>query len=45
LYSRVLVKIKSNHGHSDLTCIYCIQIQGENQNKVDGIESLPMELD
>ncbi|EFP92508.1 hypothetical protein PGT21_002656 [Puccinia graminis f. sp. tritici] len=44
LYSKILVKIRSNHGNHDLTCVYQISIHGETQEHPDGIENLPKEL-
>ncbi|KAA1080685.1 hypothetical protein PGT21_017151 [Puccinia graminis f. sp. tritici] len=43
-YSKVLVKIRSNHGNRDLTCVYQIRIHGEPCEKLDGIGNLPEEL-
>ncbi|KAA1100657.1 hypothetical protein PGTUg99_033571 [Puccinia graminis f. sp. tritici] len=44
IYSKVLVKIRSNHGNHDLTCVYQIKIHGEPLEKPDGVANLPKEL-
>ncbi|KAI9611261.1 hypothetical protein KEM48_004587 [Puccinia striiformis f. sp. tritici PST-130] len=45
LYSKVLVKFRSNHGNPNLTCVYHMKIHGETREKLDGIGNLPEELD
>ncbi|KAI7954080.1 hypothetical protein MJO28_006627 [Puccinia striiformis f. sp. tritici] len=36
LYPRVLLKIKSNHGNPNLTCLYRVQVHGEYDDKLQG---------
>ncbi|KAH9470982.1 hypothetical protein Pst134EA_004892 [Puccinia striiformis f. sp. tritici] len=33
LYPQVLLKIKTNHGNPDLTCIYRVHVHGEEENQ------------
>ncbi|KAH9440332.1 hypothetical protein Pst134EB_030951 [Puccinia striiformis f. sp. tritici] len=36
LYPRVLLKIKSNHGNPNLTCLYRVQVHGEYDDTLQG---------
>ncbi|POW15499.1 hypothetical protein PSHT_04901, partial [Puccinia striiformis] len=36
-YPVVILKVKSNHGNSDLTCIYRVQVHGK-ENEVEGYD-------
>jgi hypothetical protein len=38
LYSQVLLKIISNHGHPNLTCLYRVWVHGEWEDNQEGVD-------